>query len=812
MPPAKKRSKRASTPQSGSLPIETLRWRCDMEDLPFDSTNDVSPVTGVVGQDTAVEALRFGLETSAPGQNVFVRGPSGTGRLTLVRKLLKEIRPEHGKTKDCCYVHNFSRPERPRLIIQPPGRGQAFRRRVDRLADFVRRNLVTVLSSESVSARRSALDRATEKRLKGIMKPFEEALNEAGLALVSFQAGPVTQTAVFPLVDDKPVPPEEFDDLHEQGDVSDEQHAAIHESYEKFEDQLKEISKRVGEIRQQHDRSAGELLERTARSTLEEIARDIEKEFPQDGVRAFLRGLMTDVVERRLSNLSDNETDFTQLYRVNVVVKRDDAESCPIIVENTPTLRNLLGSVDPTLDADGEARPAHLGIRAGSLLRADGGYLILEDQEILRDESAWKALMRTLRTNRLEIAPPDLSFPGGGLVLKAEPIEVNVKVVILGGVDTYSLLDAHDPDFPQLFKVLSDFDSVIPRDHAGVRHYAAVLAHIVKEEGLLPLNQAAVAALTEYGARIAARKGKLTARFGRLADIAREASYIAGKEQRQPITGDDIREAVRRTRRRADLPSRRFRELLTDGTIRVETGGVVVGQINGLAVLQSGPLTYGFPTRMTATMGPGNQGVINIEREAELSGAIHTKGFYILRGLLRFLLKADHPLAFAASIAFEQSYGGIDGDSASGAEICCLLSALTKIPIRQDMAMTGAIDQMGHILAVGAVNEKVEGFFDVCNDLGLTGTQGVVIPQANSGDLMLREDVLEACENGMFNVYAVETVHEAIELLTGKPAGVRNARGAYPRGSVLGVAVRRAREYWSKASYPSSTSSRKTRK
>jgi lon-related putative ATP-dependent protease len=372
-------------------------------------------------------------------------------------------------------------------------------------------------------------------------------------------------------------------------------------------------------------------------------------------------------------------------------------------------------------------------------------------------------------------------------------------VILIGDSEIYYLLDAYDAEFPNLFKVLADFDISIPRDRDGILQYAGVLARIARDEDLPPFDRTAVLGLVEHGARIAAHQGKLTARFGRLADIAREAAHIACKEGSDPITCDHVRSAIRRTKRRADLPARRFRELLAEGTIRIQTQGSSVGQVNGLAVLQAGPLTYGFPARITATIGPGTAGVINIDREAALSGAIHTKGFYILGGLLRTLLKTDHPLAFSASLVFEQSYGGIDGDSASCAEICCLLSALTEIPLRQDLAITGAIDQVGNLLPVGGVNEKIEGFYDACHDIGLTGTQGVIIPRANAGDLVLREDVVEACAGGQFRVYAVGTVHAALELLTAQPAGRRDAGGEYPGDSVLGVAMRRAHEYWKKA-------------
>ena len=788
----------ANTP----LPVEALRWRCPESALPFTSTAEVEPVTGVIGQDAAVEALRFGLETSAPGQNIFVRGLSGTGRLTLVHRLLHEIRPTCPPTKDCCYVHNFSQPERPHLITLPARRGKDFRHRVDRLTDFIRDDLRGALQSEGINARRRILERDTQKRVQELVKPFQETLQAAGLTLVSLEAGPVVQTAIFPLLDGKPIPPEEFEQAHVRGEVNDEQHRTVLESLARFEQQLNEIDEQASEIRRKHDDAVAELLEKGARSILLRIVRGIQAAFPEPIVQDFLADLVDDVVRHHLQDLEE-ETDFTRRYRVNVVLEHKGDGQCPIVVENAPTMRNLLGTIDPEFEAGGEVRLTHMGIRAGALLRADGGYLIVEDRELLSEPYAWKVLKRALRTGQLEISLPDTAFPGWAPALKPEPIEISVKVVMLGDPETYFLLDEYDPDFSQLFKVLADFGTLIPRDEAGIHKYAAVLARIAQEEELRPFDRTAVAALAEHGARIAAHEGKLTARFGRLADIAREASFIADKDIRAQVTGDDVREAVRRGRRRADLPSQRFRELLADGTIRVETEGSVVGQINGLAVLQAGPIVYGFPTRITATIGPGTAGVINIEGEAALSGAFHTKGFYILGGLLRFLLRPDHPLAFDASIAFEQSYGTIDGDSASGAEICCLLSALTDIPLRQDFAMTGAIDQMGHILAVGAVNEKIEGFCDVCRDLGVSQPRGVIIPRTNVGDLMLRPDVVEACAAGGFRVYAVETVHDALGLLTGVPAGRRDRNGRYPKGTVLGVAIERAREYWRKVARPS---------
>ncbi len=786
-----------STAPPAPLPADALRWRCDPARFPFETTSEVEPATTVVGQDAALEALRFGLETSAPGQNVYVRGLVGTGRATLVRRLLEETRLSCALVKDCCYVHNFGEPDRPRLITLPPGRGGEFRRRVDRLIDFLRENLSTALAAPPLQDRRAALEQAAEQELQTIVRPFEEALAAAGFALVRIQAGPVMQTSIYPLHDGRPVPPDEYDALHAQGRIDDATYARVRSQHAEFEKQLAGIGERVGAIRRRLERDVQNLLAGAARWILSEYVRGITDEFPDAGVRTFLAELADDVIEHRLTKL-DQPEEFIELYRVNVVLEHKP-DGCPIVVDPNPTARSLLGTIDYDLRAGEDGRAAHLGIRAGSLLRADGGYLILEARDVLAEPGAWRALVRTLRTGRLEISSPDLLFPFAGPALRPEEIPLNVKVVLLGDADLYYLLDAADPDFPHLFKVLADFDAYLPRTPAALDNYAAILARIARDEQLPPFDRSAVAAWCEHGARIAARRDRLTARFGRLADIAREAAFVATHAGRQRVSAADVRAAVQRTTERASLPSRRFRELVADGALRIDTRGTVVGQVNGLAVLQAGPLTYGFPSRITATIGPGTAGVINIEREADLSGAIHTKGFYILGGLLRHLLRTDHPLAFSASIAFEQSYGEIDGDSASGAEACCLLSALTDIPLRQDLAMTGAIDQHGHVQAVGAVNEKIEGFFDTCRDLGLTGTQGVIIPQANAGDLMLREDVVAACAAGQFHVYAVSWVHEALALLTGLPTGTRDASGVYPPGSLLAQAVEKARLYWLKA-------------
>ncbi len=793
----------APTSEHPSLSCDDLRRVCNPTSIPYDSTSDIDPLHTVIGQDTAMEALRYGLHVRAPGQNIFVRGLTGTGRMTLLRRVLDEIRLECPLAQDRCYVHNFADPDRPRLITLPRGAATEFRYRVDEMVAFISNQLVSALEAKNVQVRRTAVELETQRKIEAIVDPFEKTLATSGLALASVQVGPVAQAALFPLFDGKTIPPEEWDQMRTEGKVSKEQDDAFRKKHDEMQPELRDIMHQINDLRRRQTERVEALRIGTAQALLTQFVRKITSAFPQPEVAVFL----DEMVEDASRTTTEHRDESPSKYRVNVLLSHGKDSDCAVVVEDTPTVRNLLGSIDVHWEPGEGGRTDHMLIRAGSLLRADGGYLILDARDLLRDPQPWHVLVRALRNNRLEIRNGENAGGGWGPSLKPEPINISVKVILLGGAETYHMLDEYDPDFPHLFKVLADFDSEIVRNGSAIEQYGAVLARIVKEHSLPPFDRTAIAAMVEHGARIAGRSDRLTTRFGRLVDIAHEAAFVARDDNEKMVTGDNVREAIRRAKKRAGLPSREFQEMLADGTINVATTGKAVGEVNGLAVSHLGPLTFGFPTRITATIGPGSAGVINIEREAELSGSIHTKGFYILGGLLRYLLRTGHPLAFHASIAFEQSYGGIDGDSASGAEMCCLLSALTDIPLRQDIAMTGAIDQVGKILAVGATNEKIEGFFDTCCHAGLTGQQGVIIPKANARDLMLRHDVVAACREGKFKVYPVERIHDAIEILTGVGAGTIAEDGYYPEDTLLGGAVIRAFEYWVRASQTPDTSS-----
>jgi ATP-dependent Lon protease len=448
--------------------------------------------------------------------------------MTLVRRLLEDIEPSCRSKLDRCYVHNFSAPEQPRLISLPQGRARAFRRQAREFAEFIRDGLAEALNADAVKARREALEQRASDEVKAVSEPFEEALKAAGLALVSIQLGPVAQTALFPIVDGKPVPPEEYEQLRTQGKVTEEQHKTYQEQREAFQKRLEEVTDQVRKIHRHGARAIQSVVEETARAILGDSARQIIADFPGDDVRIFLSEVIDDVSENRLLQAAQQDLpDPLQLYGVNVLLEREPDTSCPIVIENTPTLANLLGTVDREWTPRGPGPSDYRNIRAGSLLRADGGYLILEARDILTEPGAWKVLLRTLRTGKLEIVPPELVWPVYQPSIKPEPIPVNLKVILLGDSDIFYLLDRHDPDFKHQFKVLADFDTEIDRQPDGPGMYAAVLSRMCREEELLPFHSTAVARLVEFGARIASRRTKLSARFGRIADIAREASFLA---------------------------------------------------------------------------------------------------------------------------------------------------------------------------------------------------------------------------------------------------------------------------------------------
>ncbi|MBL4661095.1 MAG: AAA family ATPase [Alcanivoracaceae bacterium] len=777
-----------------SLHWQQVRWQCDVSQLSFETTKDVAAATSIVGQKEALEALEYSLESRAFGQNAFVRGLHGSDRMKMIAFMLQQARPQMPTKHDQCYVANFQQPDRPRLITLNAGDAKFFKRWMKKFSDFVTKDLNNRIDSSEIKSKKTTIEDKATAQIKLISGPFDQKLAKDKLVLVNYKTETGLQAVISPLYEGKPLNPQQWQELIDSGKISKKQQKQTQKNIVKYSTQLQDLAKSINNIKYTKSAETQELIENKTRQILHAETAEISKRFHTSAVQEYLNETCEDVIEQFF--YPEKEQFFPHVrYNVNILVAHKKNNDCPIIVERVPSLGKLLGTIESKWGEKGPELSDHMSITAGTLLRADGGFLILDARDLLTEAGAWKILIRTLKNQLLEIVPTELAWPFSQPTLKPEPIKVNVRVILLGDSQTYYTLDNYDPDFPELFKVLADFDSEIEPDNNSFNNYAAVLARLVAEEDLLHFDKTAVAALIEHGARICSRKGRLTTNFPRIADLAREGNYLAQKQASTLISSKHISLAIARTKKRAGLASKKIQQMLSDGTINLFTSGQQVGEINGLAVIHAGPVFYGFPSRITSTVAPGRAGVINIEGRADMSGSIHTKGFQILGGLLRHLLPTAHPLTFSASIAFEQSYGGIDGDSASGAEFCCLISAITNIPISQEYAMTGAIDQHGRLQAIGGVNEKIEGFFDTCSAQGITGTQGVIIPHANAGDLMLRADVQQAIKNKQFSIHAVKYVTEALEILCGQSAGAL-MDGQYPADSILFKAMEKSNLYW----------------
>lgn len=767
------------------LPAEKLRWQCDPSVFPADTTRDIRPTEAIVGQDRALEAVRLGLAMRGPGYNIFVTGLTGTGRTTTVRRLLEQLEKGKERPPDIVYVHNFHHPDMPRVLRFGGGGGAKFKEDMESLVERLREYLQAIFDSEGYKERRRTLLQRLEKEQKELIKAFEQKAKKQGYALVQVQMGPVSKPALLPVVDGKPVPLEELESRVQRGeyDAEDlgklrERHTILQAEMEKtlsaLQAKQREAAQSVEELsfsltaplvegqiaalKKKHGDAASEYLDEVKAAVLVELARFIGKEGEDD--------------------------QFTE-YKVNVVVDNSRTKGRPIIVETAPTFRNLFGTIERVPgDRPGASTTDHTRIRAGSVLRANGGFLVLNVGDVLAEAGVWQALKRTLRNAVVEIQAYDPLYFLGASALKPEPVEVDVKVVMVGEKIYYQLLYALDEDFSKVFKVKADFDTVMPLNKGALVQYSAVASKICAQEELLRLDRGALAALAEEGVRLAGRTDKITTRFSEVADIVREADYWARREGVDTIGTGHIERAVTERERRVNLPEEKIQELIRDGVVMIDTAGTVVGQVNGLSVYDLGDHAFGAPTRITATTSVGRSGVINIEREADLSGSTHSKGVLILSGYLRGKYAQDKPMAMNASICFEQSYGGVDGDSASSTEVYAILSSLSKLPIRQDVAVTGSINQKGEIQPIGGVNEKIEGFFLLCKAKGLSGTHGVMIPRQNVKDLMLKQEIVDAVEAGKFHIWAIETVDEGIEILTGVRAGERGKDGAYPPDTV----------------------------
>ncbi len=781
------------------LRAKDLVWRCPKSWLPRKSSTGVKPASTIVAQDRAVEAIAFGLAMRGIGFNVFVTGLSGTGRLTTIKSFVERLAESGERPDDICFVFNFRKPEEPCAVILGAGAGCRLKEGMDDLIRELSENLPAILSDRDF---RSRIERAVEplqRQERELVETFEKEVTEAGFVLVQVQAGMVTRPEILPVVKEEPTPLEKLGELEKEGALGSEEIESLREHHGRLTEKFRDVFQEVAEIRRMVQQRVEDVRKKLLQPAFEAAVDRIRKTVGDERVDPYLDHVAADLAENLgLFMISEDDTpsaeaDHFLRWRVNVVVDNADVSGRPVVMETEPTYTNLFGTVERTLTQSGEATTSFMRIRAGSLLRANGGFLVLNADDVLMEPRVWPGLKRALKYRRVQIQSIE-SLVLGASLLKPEPVPINVKVVIIGSRSIYDLLFRYDSDFSKIFKVLADFDNVLRATRSHARDLLSVLRRVTLEEDLHDLDRSGMAAMLEEAVRIGGWRRRFSSRFSDLSDLLRESSYQAELDGRELISGDHVAAACAARRRRHSLSEDRSHDLINEGVVRVETTGAVVGQVNGLAVYDLGHHRFGKPSRITARVGLGREGVINVERQAGLSGPSYDKGVSILTGFLRGTFAGASPLTMSCSVTFEQSYGGIDGDSASSTEVYAIISALSGVPLRQDVAVTGSVDQYGNVQAIGGVNEKIEGFFRVCSTSGLTGDQGVMIPAANVGDLHLSEEVLAAVSDGRFHIWAADSIEDGIELLTGNPAGARDDEGRWTEGSVFAACQERLDE------------------
>jgi len=772
------------------LPKEALRRRCDPGAFSFATTAELRDVPGIIGQERAEEAVQFAIGIRRYGYNLFALGPAGMGKHGFVRAFLDRRAAEQEAPPDWVYVHSFEEARRPRAIPVPPGRAPGLRDDLARLLRELRAAIPAVFEGEDYRTRRRELETRFSEASERAFAELEKRAREKGISMVRTAQG----IGFAPVHEGEVMSPEEFQKLPEaEQERFKAEMAGLQKEVEEAASALPTVARHHREEVRKLDRlvtarSAGQLVDELRAKWAEvpavlEYLGDVERDVvdnsddflpPPEGagaVKALLgaRGASGDRAFRR--------------YEVNVLVTRRE-KGAPVVYEDNPTPPNLIGRIENVAEL-GNLVTDHTLIQCGALHRANGGYLIVDARRVLSQPLAWDELKRALRSRQVRV---DSLVRSLSLVstssLEPESVPLDVKVVLLGDRRLYYLLSALDPEFEELFKIGADFDEHVDRTPEGEECYARLLATFARRESLRPLDREAVALAVENAARKAGDSARLLVHAESIADLLREADYVAGEAGADTVGAAHVQAAIDAHVRRSSRIEERMREDIQRGTVLIDTRGEVVGQVNGLSVIQLGDYAFGRPSRITARVRLGSGSVVDIEKEVALGGALHSKGVLILAGFLGQRFASDKPLSLGASLVFEQSYSGVDGDSASCAELVALLSALAEVPVKQGRAITGSVNQHGQVQAIGGVNEKIEGFFDVCRQAGLTGSEGVLIPASNVKHLMLRPEVVEAAAEGRFHVWPIETVDQAIELLTARPAGERGPDGRFPEGSV----------------------------
>jgi len=778
------------------VPVEQLRREQDAGVFQFDCTDELVPLTEFIGQDRALRSLQFGLGVDKPGYNIFVAGLTGTGKATAILDYIqravaqKRVADRENAPSDWCYVYNFDDPDRPNAIRLPAGAGRQLREDLDGLLLSVRTNLTRAFTSEEYGQRRREVLDKGQQEAQPLIQQTEKQAEEAGFLLRFSPTG----VNLIPLAERRPMTPEEFGALDAaRRRELEERQKPISAIIDQVRERLRVIETAVNEELRKLDRQVAEWVMSGSFDTLagryreyDEVARFLEqlKEFTLAGADALRTQSEQTASPLPESQPGTGQPDPFAAFRCNVFVDNSGMTGPPIVVEPNPSWSNLFGRIERRAYL-GTYLSDHTMLKPGSVQRANGGYLILNLVDILMKPGSWEGLKRVIRTKEIRLEDPMEQY--GFLTpqtLRPEAMPADVKLVVTGDPMSYFLLSAQDEEFWEMFKVKADFDYQIGRTPENTLAYAGFICACAEREGLHHFERDAVAEVVAHGSRMVDDQEKLSARFGRLRDLAVEADYWARADGAQLVKAAHVEKAINERVYRLNMVEERIQELIRRGVILVDIEGAVTGQVNGLAVHDFGDFSFGRPSRITARTFLGQRGVTSIDRESQLSGKIHDKGVLILGGYLGWKYAQDKPLSLSASISFEQGYDSVEGDSASLAELCAILSSLADAPARQDLAVTGSVNQKGDVQPIGGLNQKIEGFHDVCKTAGFSGEQGVVMPARNRHNLMLRKDVLKSVREGKFHVYAVDSVDQAVELLTGVPTGERAPDGSYPEGSI----------------------------
>jgi lon-related putative ATP-dependent protease len=796
------RKNMVSVKENKELQVEQLRRVCDPGIFEFESTAELSVLEEIIGQERAVRATSFGIDIESPGYHMFALGPAGTGKTTMLKDLLDRKSAEEAVPDDWCYINNFEDTDKPRVLRLPAGTGCSLKEDTDRMVEDLNHEIPSAFKTEDYDKEQEKIELKFQEKRKALFKRLEKEATSADFTLLQTPRGII----LAPVVDGDVVTHEEYNKLDKkkreeiesrQGDLQGEMRDTIRQIQD-LQEQAKD------EIRKLDQEVVGYAVEHL-------IEKLTEKYADLDAVVEFLHKVREDILKNVDAYKQAKEMEEAQQqlpfqigglgekssfdrYRVNLLVDHCNSQGAPVIVESNPTYPNLLGRIEHQARFGALVTNFQM-IKSGALHRANGGHLIVNAVDILTKPMAWEGLKRALKDGEIRI---ESMYESLGAIstrsLDPEPIPLDIKVIVIGDPMVYYLLYNMDQDFRELFKVKVDFSVQMDWTDEALQQYARFIGTVSQRESLMDFAPSGVAKVIEESARMVGHQKKLATKFGDVVDLIRQASYWAGKNGNQQVKDEDVRRAVEEKIYRSNQLEERLQEMIDEGTILIDTQGKTVGQVNGISVLPLGDYAFGKPSRITARVHVGKAGVVNIDRETELGGRIHNKGVLILTGYLGGKFALNQPLAFSASITFEQLYEEVEGDSASSAELYALLSSLSGYPIQQDLAVTGSVNQRGQVQAIGGVNEKIEGFFAVCKLKGLNGEQGVLIPQSNVKHLMLRDEVVDAVRDGKFHIYPVSTIDEGIEILTGVEAGEQGEDDKYPQGTLNHAVQARLKE------------------